>query len=944
MLNQKVFSYCYNIFGTIYRADKSEMYWDLLDISIANAVDMEMDTIILGDFNLDLLSDNKTKLCYLEAAYGLNQLISEPTRITHQSRTLIDWILVTCPNKVRGAGVLDPICSDHCPVYVTIASDIQREKCYKRKIYDYSRANIANLKRDIEMIGNRLNLTEDIDILTSRLTDELLNSCDANIPHRSVLIRPKDPLWMNNEIRHLIRKRNRQHKIAKISNRPSDWQLFRVLRNKVISSVRKAKKQHINRIDTAINESTGSKTWWKLVKSYLLKKSAKKNCHSIIKADVLYEDLTDVTELMNAYFTNQSTVLDPDDDPPPLDERCDDRLTDIILGTGEVKDILLSVDTSKATGPDKIGNKIIKTCADSLAPILGKIFNLSLKMSTFPNIWKEAYVIPIYKTGNLYDCSNYRPVALISCIAKIFEKCIFKYVFNFLRDNNLLTNLQSGFTPGDSTTNQLTFLYDFIAKALDDGKEVRAVFCDISKAFDKVWHKGILHKLKSYGIHGNLLKWFESYLNNRTQRVVINGQTSSSRTVSAGVPQGSVLGPLLFMIYINDIVENIDSNIRLFADDTSLYVIVDDPVVTADCLNNDLLRISTWAKKWKVSFNPNKTKSIQFSRKRNKSIKPELSMSGVKVQEVENHKHLGLIFQSNCQWDIHINSIIKKASPLINCLRSIKYRLSRKSLEIIYKSFILPIFDYCGHIWDNCTQEQSNLLEKLNLDALRSICGAVRGTSHNLIYEETNFLPLKERRHISKLTTFYKMKNEEMPEYLCKLLPPPTSAYDYNLRANSSVRTVKCRTSSYARSFLPNTINLWNSLTTEIQNSDTLSNFKKSLRRSPNNIVFDLNYGSRACQVIHSRLRLGCSDLNADKFNRHIADSPSCSCGHPIENAVHFFFTCNYTRLRQNSFFYSQGFNINMILRGSTSLNKNDLHILLKSIHEYIIKSDRFTL
>ena len=394
------------------------------------------------------------------------------------------------------------------------------------------------------------------------------------------------------------------------------------------------------------------------------------------------------------------------------------------------------------------------------------------------------------------------------------------------------------------------------------------------------------------------------------------------------------------------IVDNIDSNIRLFADDTSLYVIIDDPNTAADCLNNDLSRISNWAKEWKVSFNPNKTKSIQFSRKIKQNAKPDLIMNGVTIQEVESHRHLGLTLQKNCYWDIHIHAIFKKASPMINCLRSLKYRLSRKSLEIIYKSFILPIFDYCGHIWDNCTQEQSLLLEKLNLDALRSICGAVRGTSHNLLYEETNMKPLSERRNISKLTNFYKMKNHIAPQYLCNMIPEQPNTNEYNLRGNSAVRTVKCRTDVYARSFLPDTIKLWNHLTPETKNIETVSNFKKSLaKQTSKTIIFDLNYGSRLCQIIHSRLRLCCSDLNADKYSRHIAENPSCSCGHPIENAAHFFFSCtNYSELRQNSFFYSKGFGIDTILRGCTSLSNNDLNRLLESVHLYIEKSGRFDL
>jgi len=186
-----------------------------------------------------------------------------------------------------------------------------------------------------------------------------------------------------------------------------------------------------------------------------------------------------------------------------------------------------------------------------------------------------------------------------------------------------LTKLQSGFMPGDSTGYQLISLYNVIAKALDEGEEVRAVFCDVSKAFDKVWHKGLIYKLKLYGIRGNLLNWFTSYLENRSQRVVIQGTRSTTKYIEAGVPQGSVLGPLLFLVYINDIVENINCNIRLFADDTSIYITVDNPTTTANTLNTDLNTISKWAEKWQVNFNPKKM-NVYFSLGNNTQVQKYL--------------------------------------------------------------------------------------------------------------------------------------------------------------------------------------------------------------------------------------------------------------------------------------------------------------------------------
>ena len=227
-------------------------------------------------------------------------------------------------------------------------------------------------------------------------------------------------------------------------------------------------------------------------------------------------------------------------------------------------------------------------------------------------------------------------------MGKTFEKAIFKHVHNFLLDNQIITPLQSGFTRGDSTVNQLLDIYNTFCRALDEGKEVRAVFCDISKAFDRVWHRGLIAKLKHYGIDGPLLAWFESYLTNRRQRVVLPNGNSDWKEIKAGVPQGCILGPLLFIIYINDIVKENQSLIRIFADDTTLYMIVDRPDLAAQTLNNDLQRISVWSELWLVNFNPKKTETMLCTRKRNRVIHQSLPFSDTLQKEVTSHKHLGL--------------------------------------------------------------------------------------------------------------------------------------------------------------------------------------------------------------------------------------------------------------------------------------------------------------
>ena len=398
-------------------------------------------------------------------------------------------------------------------------------------------------------------------------------------------------------------------------------------------------------------------------------------------------------------------------------------------------------------------------------------------MSTVPYSYKEANVSPVPKKGDLSIASNYRPISLLNAEDKLLERLMFKYLFNHLRDNNLLSSLQSGFIPGDSTVNQLTFLYNTFCQALDSGKEVRAVFCDISKAFDRVWHAGLLLKLKTVGVAGSVLTWFKSYLSDRRQRVVLPGVNSNWTFIRAGVPQGSILGPLFFLLYINDIVSEIGSNIRLFADDTSLFIVVDNPVTAAGQLNIDLQKISQWATTWLVSFNPTKSEAMLFSRKLNRPHHPPIFMQNHQITEVDSHKHLGLYLSNDCTWHKHINYITEKAWTRINIMRRLKFKLDRKSLEQIYLVFIRPLLEYGDIIWDNCLQSEKQELEKIQIEAARIATGATKLVSIAALYREIRWDSLDERRRKHKLTLFYKMTNALAPLYLSSLFHKLSAMY-----------------------------------------------------------------------------------------------------------------------------------------------------------------------
>ena len=473
------------------------------------------------------------------------------------------------------------------------------------------------------------------------------------------------------------------------------------------------------------------------------------------------------------------------------------------------------------------------------------------------------------------------------------------------------------------------------------------MFFDISKAFDRVWHKGLLTKLKAAGISGDVLNWITDYLSNRRQRVILPGTESDWIDISAGVPQGSILGPLLFLVYINDIVADVDSSIRLFADDTSLFLIVDHPVTTANLLNSDILRITQWAEQWLVSFNPIKTESLLISRKLLKPYHPPLVMLNQHILEVEQHKHLGLILSNDGSWHSHINLTVQKAWRRINIMRKLKFCIDRKSLETIYLSFVRPLIEYADVVWDNCTSHDKQELDKIQNEAARITTGATKLVSIHLLCQEIGWESLESRRRHHKLILFYKMVNNLTPPYLSSLIPTTVgNTSTYNLRNARDLSTVASRTALFSNSFLPSVVREWNNLPLETREADSLSSFKRHLRRNNYRPPKYYYIGKRKAQILHVRLRTNCSSLNHHLFQKNIIESPLCSCGSP-ETTQHYFFECvlyHDSRLELfNSISNYCTTTFELILFGNPLLSDEANKTIFDAVHKFIIDhSKRF--
>ena len=325
---------------------------------------------------------------------------------------------------------------------------------------------------------------------------------------------------------------------------------------------------------------------------------------------------------------------------------------------------------------------------------------------------------------------------------------------------------------------------------------------------------------------------------------------------------------------------------------------------------------------------------------------PNLTFGQGFLHDAPYHKHLGITIQNNCKWDEHIKSIINKVHLLLCCLRSYKYSLSRKSLDTMYKSFILPILDYADIIWDGCSKKLSDELESLNLEAIRTIIGTVRGTSHEKLYRESGFCALKERRKRHKLQFYHKLVNGNAPKYLIDLVPPLMSTINpYHRRRPLERKTPRSKTEIHANSFFPSTTRLWNELPEHIQASPSISQLKHFLSHEDPIVPAFFYYGKRMQQTIHCRLRLEMSDLNSDLFKRHLLDNPACTCGFRTETANHYLLFCSrFANIRRQTIntLPQEHRTINTLLNGSADLSLQENENLFDVIHNFIRDSRRF--
>jgi len=503
-------------------------------------------------------------------------------------------------------------------------------------------------------------------------------------------------------------------------------------------------------------------------------------------------------------------------------------IPDTTFSVDGILQLLDSLDINKASGPDNIPARVLKLCAPEIAPVLAVLFTQSYNCGKLPKDWLLANITPVFKEGDRSNPANYRPISLTSICSKLMEHILCHDIMSHLDANQILNNCQYGFRPSHSCEAQLISIVEEIQLALDHHQQVDLLMLDFSKAFDTVPHRRLLSKLKYYGISGKLLIWLTNWLTERLQRVVIDGNASDYINVISGVPQGTVLGPVMFLLYINDISEDISSSLRLFADDCIVYRVIKSEQDHHQ-LQHDLNLINKWSQIWQMCFNIKKCVILRCYRILSPSIFT-YTLDDQPISSVDQHSYLGVMFTTNMSFSQHINNISAKATKTLNFLRRNLYKCSKEIKSRAYLSLVRPIVEYASTVWDPYTIKDSNQLEKVQRSAARwALSNYDWRYSVTSMLENLNWPTLKHRRKIARLQIFYKsiynLTALEIPSYYITTTRLTRRCHDRHFILPTS------QTDSYKSSFFPSTIRDWNDLPTTIIESDSLDLFVLKLNQ-----------------------------------------------------------------------------------------------------------------
>ena len=677
---------------------------------------------LLGDLNVDYLKKNdNTNIKEIIKLYGFKQLITKATRVTETTSTLIDCILTTRSDCVYENDVIPTSISDHDMVGFIRKS--KRDKIPPRTVRSrmYRNYNHQNMSAELRNHDwNPIYAINEVNTAWKYLKDVLLKTFDKHAPIVQRRVKGQFCPWLNSEIYQFMNDRDKALRKARKTKSTADWKYYRKLRNECTTTIRIAKSIYSK--DLLKENANNPKKFWDTIKKIMPTKPNKTPCENtsnhLDKANSLCNFFSKVAFQLksSSYFLKDFVWSRPK------------HLSLITCKTFKFKYVsrifiekqLKKLKRNKATGADDLPPGLLKDCASEITQPLCHLINLSLKHSEIPSDWKHALITPIFKSGSTNDPNNYRPISILPILSKILEKSVHQQLMDYLEDNTLLSRNQFGYRRMRSTDLATTLLLDDIRREVDKGKLVGVMFMDLSKAFDTISHATLLEKLKAYGINDGELYWFTTYLFNRTQQVVLDNVKSKIEHVNCGVPQGSILGPLLFLVFFNDFPEVlIRARTIQFADDTVIYFASDSFIVIQNLLNRDLLNVENYLRDNDLVINLKKGKTeymLVGTSKKLKSVPSEFKLlfNFAEINRTYSYKYLGSIVDHKLSLTENFCSAYKKASSRLRLLSALKSQMDNSTATTIYNTMITPLITFNSIINMNFTTTQLKKLSSLD--------------------------------------------------------------------------------------------------------------------------------------------------------------------------------------------------------------------------------------
>lgn len=772
---------------------------------------------------------------------GMKQYVDKPTRVTNNSKTIIDLIFA---NKEINVQVdYEPKITDHAWIKVMLNVSKNENKYKEFSGRDYSRFNIDEF---VKIVERKLGMKQDIDInaRARKLINSIVDALDTLAPKKIFRI-PKiweGKKWYTNEIEELATERDKAYRKALYEDTEQNWQQFKNKRNAVVKLIKIKKKEYYeNKIDQNKDNPT---SMWKTLKEVIRGEPVGAKAIENIDFEILDNDTEgNIADKFNLYYIQSinDIIKSIDSNNIPSTSR---KTIYVIENKGEMdkfeiitmkqlEEIVKKLPKKKGT-EEGITSDILKAVFYVIKEEFSDIINKSLSEGCFPEEWKTSTVIPIPKIGKPKKASEYRPINMLPIYEKVLEIVIKKQIEGYLENNNIITEHQSGFRKNYSCETAIQVVIDEWKLIISERKMVGVVFMDLKRAFETIDRERLLRKMHQYGIKGAALEWFRSYLQNRMQQVRYNDEWSKLLSTEYGVPQGSVLGPLLFIIYINDIVKacSEDCKIKMFADDTLIYVTGESSMEIERKMNVALNVMEEWMNANKLKMNAEKTKymivrSIRKELKGNITVK---CLDGTVIERVEVMKYLGVMIDDRLRFNDHCDYILKKIGKKISFLNRVGNYISTYTRCIIYKTIIAPHFEYCATLLVDMGETQLSRLQKAQNRAMRVILQCDRYTKIERMLQALQFMSIRQRLYYNMSIFIFKILNNMMPEQLKDRLSIVGHRTGRQTRQAENIAVDFRKTKSAQKSLFFEGVIMYNALPDEVKRCERLDIFKRILK------------------------------------------------------------------------------------------------------------------